>query len=515
MNPINRRTFGAMTASAAASTLLAADVKKSTVVETAAGKIQGLEKGKVLAFQGVPYGASTAGAARFQPPSKPAPWTGVKETAAWGDSAPQGPPTEIAEVAATIPPLHVSEDCLRLNVWTNSIRGRRPVMVWLHGGGFFSGSGSYSIYDGENLARMQDVVTVTVNHRLNSFGYIYLAGIGGPEFANSSNVGHLDILSALEWVRDNIAKFGGDPANVTIMGQSGGAGKVATLLAMPGAKGLFHKAIMMSGATLRALTPDQASKNAQDFMAKNGVKTAAELQKLPMEKLINAGAFTAQPVLDGKTLPAHPFDPTGPAISADIPLLAGTTEYEITFFPATKYDPLTDAQLTATTKQLLRVSDEDAAKVVTAYKKGRPSVSNLDLNLIMASDNMRSGPLTASERKSAQPGAVYQYYFTWASPVSGGKLKSFHTVDIPFALGNVDNGKSMTGEGKDRYPLEQKMTAAWAAFARTGNPNHKGLPTWPKFDAAMRATMIFDNNCQIVNDPHGDERKLMAGLKRV
>jgi para-nitrobenzyl esterase len=524
MSQMNRRTFGAVTASAAASTLIAADAgaaKQSAVVETNAGKIRGLVINKVNAFQGIPYGASTAGAGRFQPPTKPAAWTGIKETNAWGDIAPQGPPTEIPEVAATIPKTGVSEDCLRLNVWTKSTSGKRPVMLWLHGGGMFSGSGSYSIYGGANLAREEDVVTVTVNHRLNAFGYLYLAGIGGSEFANAANVGHLDIILALEWVRDNIAKFGGDPGNVTIFGQSGGGAKVATLLAMPGAKGLFHKAIMQSGATVRATTADQASQNAQAFLAKLNVKTAAELQKLPMDALIKVvsapapqGGFPAGPVLDGKTLTAHPFDPSGPAISADIPLLIGTTEYEITFFPNTKYDPLDDKALAAATKAALRTNDEDAAKVIAAYKKGRPNASNLDINLILASDGFRGQVLTAAERKAAQPAPVYMYYFTWPSPVSGGKLKSFHTLEIPFALGNVDESKSMTGEGKDRYPLQDKMMTAWANFARNGNPNHKGLPNWPKFDANTRATMILDNNCQVVNDPHGDERRVLAGVRR-
>ena len=523
MSQMDRRTFAAVTASAAiaANSVAADEAKPTAVVETTGGKIRGVVINKVNAFKGVPYGASTAGANRFKPPTKLSPWTGIKETTAWGASAPQGPPTEIPEVAATIPKFDISEDCLRLNVWSNALNGRKPVMVWLHGGGFASGSGSYSIYDGANLARTRDVVTVTVNHRLNAFGYLYLAGIGGPEFANASYVGQLDIVAALEWVRDNIAKFGGDPSNVTIFGQSGGAGKVATLLAMPAAKGLFHKAIMQSGAAIRGMTPEQATKNAQEFMAKLNVKTAAELQKLPMDALVKivsangfAGGFSAQPVMDGKTLPVNPFDPAGPAQSANIPLLIGTTEYEVTFFPSTQYTPLDDNALKAAVKQALRTNDEDAAKVIAAYKKGRPKVSNLDVNLIVASDNFRTSVLTATDRKAEQPAPVYTYYFTWQSPVSGGKLKSFHTLDIPFALGNVDESKSMTGEGKDRYPLQDRMTAYWTNFARTGDPNGKGLPAWPKYDVTQRATMILDNNSRVVNDPYGDERRVFASVRR-
>ncbi|MGH9646202.1 MAG: carboxylesterase family protein, partial [Bryobacteraceae bacterium] len=224
-----------------------ADGKPGAIVNTSAGKIRGLVIDKVNAFKGIPYGASTDGGRRFLPPARPEGWTGTKDTVTWGPEAPQvSPHTEIPEVRATIPGTGMSEDCLRLNVWTNGLgRGdKRPVMVWLHGGGFASGNGSYTIYDGTNLAKKRNVVAVTINHRLNSFGFLHLPEIGGAKFAQASNVGMLDAIAALQWVHDNIVNFGGDPNNVTIYGQSGGAGKVSTLLAMPGAKGLFHRAII-------------------------------------------------------------------------------------------------------------------------------------------------------------------------------------------------------------------------------------------------------------------------------
>src|SRR5262249_55574039 len=251
---------------------------------------------------------------------KPAPWTGIKDTVDWGEEAPQGPHTEIAEVATTIPKLTVGEDCLALNVWTNSLSGKRPVMVWLHGGGFASGNGCYTMYDGANLARKHDVVTVTINHRLNAFGYMYLAGIGGAKYAQSSNLGQMDIITALHWVKENISKFGGDPGNVTIFGQSGGAGKVSTLMAMAPAKGLFHRAIIQSGAALRGTAKDAASKSAEAFLAKVGAKTVDQLQSMPMAQLIAAatsgGIGGFGPVLDGRTLIEGPFDPTAPSLSA-------------------------------------------------------------------------------------------------------------------------------------------------------------------------------------------------------
>ena len=518
MHIINRRSF--LGSAAGAATVLvkarAADINGASsgpMVETTSGKIRGAVLNKVNAFKGIPYGEATDISGRFLPPAKAKPWSGVKDALEWGPEAPQGPHTEIPEVAATIPKQGHSEDCLHLNVWTNSVSrgGKRPVMVWLHGGGFTSGSGSYTIYDGANMARKHDVVTVTVNHRLNSFGFLYLPEIG------ASNAGMLDVVAALQWVHDNIANFGGDPNNVTIFGQSGGAGKVSTLLAMPSAKGLFHRAIIQSGANLQGVSAADAAKSAQMLMTKLNVKTAAELQRVPMDQLVQATLSTPglrlSPVLDGKSLPEGPFTPAAPAMSAEIPVLIGSTEFEVNFFPNTNFNPIDDAALRAAVRQATRTGDADVDKLVAVYRKGRPGYSNVELQQVIASDNFRAGVMTEAERKSAQKAPVYMYYFTWRSPVRDGKLKAFHTLEIPFVLENVDEGKSMTGTGQDRYALQEQMSGAWAAFARNGNPNHKGLPHWSAFNTDTRATMIFGNECKAANDPYGAERSALASLR--
>jgi para-nitrobenzyl esterase len=417
----------------------------------------------------------------------------------------------------------MGEDCLMLNVWTPGVgaSSKRPVMVWLHGGGYTSGSGGFICYDGAELAGKHDVVVVTVNHRLTVFGYLYMAGVGGEKYASASNVGQLDCVAALEWVRDNIAAFGGDPKNVTLFGQSGGGGKVSTLMAMPAAKGLFQRAIVQSGAAIKG-----QPKVAQDFLSRLSItpKDIDKLQTLPMEQILEAARgskerppINGSPVVDGRSLPADPFDPTAPAQSADIPLLIGTTETEVTFFPGTQIDPIDDARFHALVKQQIvrKASDAQVDQLIAAYHGGRPKDSNTDLFLAMSSDaGFRAGVLTEADRKAQQAkAAVYQYYFTWRSPVRDGKLRSYHTLEIPFVFDNVDNCQSMTGKGQDRYALADRMAKAWVAFARTGNPNHPGLPKWEAFDTTKRATMVFDKECRAVNDPHAAEQKLLRSLQ--
>jgi len=496
------------------------------VAETAAGKVLGVTVGKVHTFKGVPYGASTAISGRFLPPGKLQPWGGVRDARELGNRAPQIRATPLVpEYGAMERTGPMSEDCLNLNIWTQGLRDgrKRPVMVWLHGGGYANGSNGVTVNDGNNLAAKYDVVTVNVNHRLNIFGFLCLADVGGAAFANASNAGMLDIVQALEWVRDNIANFGGDPANVTIFGQSGGGGKVSTLLGMPAAKGLFHKAIAMSGSAASGITRAAATKQAELVMSKLGVKSAADLQKVSIDQLLaltvgpgNVGGFG--PVTDGHSLPAVPFDPVATELSANIPLMIGSTETEITWLPTTSFDPLDDAALRQKVQQAASCNGAEADRLIAVYRKRRPKASNLDLYLVLGSDfsNFRTGTDTQAERKAAQGKApVYKYYFQWYSPVRGGALRSMHTMELPFVFRNLEIARTEVGdETPAMRALSDRMSDAWVGFARSGNPNHKGLPQWQPFDTKQRATMVFDADVKAVNDPYAEERMARESVQR-
>jgi para-nitrobenzyl esterase len=495
------------------------------VAQTAAGKVRGDMNGPVSVFKGIPYGASTAGANRFAPPRKPETWSGVREATQLGDKAPQNPtPGLLPEEAVSLSTEPMSEDCLRLNVWTAGLRDgkKRPVMVWFHGGGYSSGSGGNTRYEGSHLATRQGIVLVTVNHRLNVFGHLFLGDLGGAEFADSGNVGMLDIVAALQWVRDNIAEFGGDPGNVTVFGESGGGGKVSTLMAMPAARGLFHRAIVQSGVALRQATRESATSTTQAVLTQLGIQPGdvAKLRMIPQAELLAAidtmkppPRFT--PVVDGRGLPRHPFDPKAPDVSANVPLLVGSNGTEVTFFADTPLEHIDNATLRERVKRFTRIDDGTADMVIALYRHTRPKASNEYLYQIIASDYwMTADVVTQAERKAALGKApVYVYHFEWESPVRGGKLRSVHSVEIPFVFDNVELAEPLVGNGADLGPLAQTLSGAWTRFARTGNPNGKGLPSWPAYSSDRRGVMIFDKTQRVENDPRRQERLVIAGIK--
>ena len=505
------------------------------IVETSLGKIRGAFANGVYSFKGIHYGASTEGPMRFLPPTPAKPWTGVRDALELGPPAPQDRDlpfgVKARELLSFDPfgPGQMSEDCLVLNVWTPSLRAsdKRPVMVWLHGGGYGFGSNGIPLYDGTRLAAKHDVVVVGVNHRLNAFGYLFLGRIGGEKYADSGNVGMLDIVLALQWVRANIGSFGGDSSNVTIFGESGGGAKVSTLMAMPAAKGLYHKAIVESGSQLRANSAEKAEALARKFLAQVPATPdhLDDLQRIPMAQFVTALHSTGDlglalgPVLDGHSLPRHPFDPDAPATAADVPMLIGTNADESRLLIALGGDPalfsLSESDMRTRLKAPLQLTDESKLDALIAlYRKNRPNATPSDIYFAVVTDSgYWREAVTQAERKAAQHAApAYMYLFDWQTPVLGGKLKASHGVELPFVFDNVDKAAGFVGTGAELQPLADKVSSAWTAFARTGNPNHAGLPHWPAYDASTRATMIFNSECRVVNDPGKDERLAMVSL---
>ncbi len=503
------------------------------IAEISSGKIRGIRNNGINVFKGIPYGGPVDGPRRFMPPVKPSPWAGVRDAFEYGPRAFQDDnafamPPALLKVFNIAEPLPMDENCLVLNVWTPAINDgrKRPVMFWCHGGAFIAGSGSSPWYDGANLARRGDVVVVTINHRLNVFGFLHLDELGGGDaFASSGSAGMLDIVAALEWVRDNIAAFGGDPGNVTIFGESGGGAKVCVLMAMPAARGLFHKAIVQSGPAVRMASREDATATARQVLAELGLGESqlAELRRVPADRLNKAQSEVVRkvslmsfadrrrmgfnPVIDGKNLPAGPFEPAAPAISAAIPLMIGTNKDEMNLFfgLAPWLDNLDDAKARERVRMFV---GERGETILERYKRARPGDSSRDLILAITTDHaMRIPSLAIADRKAAQHAApVFVYLFTWESPVLDGRLRSAHALEIPFVFETL-HAAPFTGDSPERLALAEKMSRTWIAFAKTGNPNNDAIPSWPAYETVARPTMIFDVKCRIENDPQGAERR--------
>lgn len=518
-----------------------------TVVETNAGKVRGFRRNGIYAFKGVPYGASTAGARRFMPPAAPEPWTGIRNALAYGRICPQEDSAHFDTDGKNLAShdedaflLHrgsaiwvPGEDCLRVNVWTPEINGshRRPVMVYMHGGGFSGGCGHDLLsYEGESLARNHDVVVVNHNHRLNVYGYLNLAALGGDDFSDSANIGMLDIVAVLEWVRTHIAAFGGDPGNVTIFGQSGGGGKVATLMAMPAAKGLFHRAIIQSGPFLRALSPDYSQQVAARLMDELGLQPSQvrELQKIPVDRLSGAAVEAMKktpkpqtahrdtfgengwgPTVDGHTLPVHPFDPGAPAISADVPLITGTNLNEsVSGLDHPGADAMTLEEMNRSVHEMY---GSDAEALIAAYRQDYPDATPFGLYAAIATGRWRIPAFAQAARKAALGAApAYAYIYAWRTPVLNNRPGSFHASEISFVFDNAEICDQYSAGDPSAFVLSKQMSTAWVNFARTGDPNHAGLPHWPAYTAEAHATMYFNAPCEVRNDPEGKGLKIIA-----
>ena len=492
------------------------------IATTKAGKVRGFVEDGVNVFKGVRYGADTA-TTRFAAPKAPAPWSDVRDALDYGNSTPQaegGDGGGLFKSWRPNPPLPMSEDCLFLNVWTPALRDgkKRPVMVWLHGGGFATGSGSSHAYDGVRLANRGDVVVVSINHRLNIFGHLYL-GEFGERFADSGNAGVLDMILALEWVRDNIAEFGGDPGNVLIFGESGGGCKVSILMGMDAAKGLFHRGIVQSGPLIQVTPAETAGAAAAKVVEQLGLtaQTIDQILTLPTKDIAHAvrasGATGAGsgPVLDGRSIKRHPFHPDAAPQGASVPMMIGVNRTEHSLLVGAGRPELFNVTWDTIADALApTVPGYDAQAIVDGYREIHPDFTAPNLYFTITSDRafLRTSVVQA-DRKADQGGApVYFYLLDWNTPVDGGKWLCPHALDIGFAFDNVAKSESMSGHGPDQQKLADIMSESWLAFARTGDPNNAHVPHWPAFDSTRRATMIFDLVPCVVDDPRAAERAL-------
>lgn len=497
------------------------------IVETSSGPVRGLNDEGIYLFKGVRYGAPPVGKLRFRPPVPPEPWTEPADASRYGNRAMQG----LGPVGPDVKIPETSEDCLFLNVWTPGLDAeKRPVMVWLHGGGFSSGSGGDIFCEGKNLARTGNVVIVTVNHRLNVFGFLQLGEEWGPEYASSGQAGMLDVVLSLKWVKDNIKNFGGDPGNVTIFGESGGGRKVAMLMAMEPARGLFQKAIIQSGSGLDAPSKADAIVLGRELLKNLGIvagdtkalmsadaeKIFAAQPKIPRSSGDTPGQLTVPtggfvPCIDGIALKRKPFIPDAPGISADIPLLIGSNKDEESIFRSNNpgYGAYTDEDFV---KYVKKVLPEKADKLIPVLRSAFPDYSPTDLINVTASlKGYWIATVFQAERKAVQNAApVYTYLMKWETRADNGRLRAHHALDVPLVFENIDAMRSMVGPGPDPQHMADTMSSAWIAFARTGDPNTGELPQWPVYTPEKRSTMVFNTKSMVIEKPYEDIRKILV-----
>ncbi len=501
------------------------------IADTVYGKVKGYILRDVYTFLGMPYGADTSGKNRFMPPAEPEPWEGIKPAVYYGNSAPQIMDNRFPNNYSTFADHwnydDVSENCLTINVWTPGINdaGKRPVLVWLHGGGYTNGNGiEQDGYHGGNISKYGNIVFCSINHRLGPIGFSDLSAVGGEKYKDSGNVGMLDIIASLKWINKNIANFGGDPGNVTIIGQSGGGAKVCTVLAMPEAQGLVHKGVALSGSTTKALSQDYSRKLGEYILQEAGVTRAEidELQNIPWREYLSIanaamtrlnketgvsgmmrGGFA--PVADGFHLPSDTFysDPT--SFSSSIPLMICTTFHE---WSPSRTDPeIEKMTMDGLLERIKAMKGDKAPVIVDAYAKAFPKAKPIELFALIISS--RQGAVATAEAKLKQNAPVYMAWFGWEPPLFDNRMRAFHCLDICFWFKNTDLMLTHTGGGARPRKLSVKMADALLNFMKKGDPNGGALPQWPRFTSEKGEVMVLNDVCEVKNDP---DRKARATL---
>ncbi len=510
--------FGAAAMAGPAAAVKEADL--FPVAETQYGRIRGITWSGIHAFKGVPYGASTAGKNRWMPPKAPASWKGEKECFDYGVISPQVTTDRRSEYSSLIMwDRHVGgmgEDMLTLNVWSRVVKddgGKRPVFVSFHGGGYTTGSGNAPGFDGDPMVRFDDVVVVTVNHRLGAMGYLNLVDAGAPkDFIHAGSVGLLDLVASLKWVQANIASFGGDPSRVFIFGQSGGGAKTSSVYSMEAAKGLFSRAAIQSGSSIRGATRETSVETTRKLMKELGITKAEMLLDVPWRQLLAAqqtvqGAFSPV-VVEGTAYSRHPFDPDAPPASKDVPVIISYTADDAAL-RLTNFD--VDA---AGVKAELakRYTADKAERIYAAYRAEYPEITPYLLNARIATDTANARSVAKQlELKAAQPGGApcYQYIWEWKSKGMDGKFGAVHGIDVQFSFHNP-RGPLEGGAPMEARIMSDRFASAWVAFAKTGNPNNAAIPNWPEWDADKRTAMIFDINTRAEANPHSRLKELWA-----
>ena len=508
---------------------------RTAITKTQYGKVRGFLDGGVFTFKGIPYGQDTAGENRWLPAKPPKPWDGEYPALIYPPNCPQNLHNMTAIEQSFLQDWddgYMSEDMLKLSVWTPALTGKRAVMVYFHGGGFSFGS-SYELpsQEGAQMARHHDVVVVTVNHRLNVLGFLDLSEVGGSAYEDSVNVSMTDLVASLKWVRENISNFGGDPDNVMIYGQSGGGSKVTCLMGMPSAAGLFHRASVQSGGGGNFPTGEQSKEFSRQLMKELGLAAndITSLQKMEWSKLFAAGNAVAAkinppfrggffgpgsaapsaprvgwtPTMDGRIITLRSFFDTAPEVSKNIPMLIGSVSEEGMRYSSNP----TEAEWHETLAKAM--GEEKATALIAAMKKAHPEKAIRTLSYGVGGLGGRNHVQQMAKLKYEQHAApVYQYFFTWQSPMLDGVAGAWHTAELAFCFDNTKRCEQGTGNTPEAQALAKKMANAWANFARTGNPSQPGL-TWTPADLTRGQTMVFDNQCRMVDDPEGEVRKIL------